>query len=360
VSLCAALGALAPLSPARSAVIAPPPGQEIIVTQERVLIVFDPLTGSQTVLVQHTFVGTSAPFGLIIPTPKPARAQVAPERLRVAVSKRLHPVARPRRTLEIELVSWVGACAVREVGETAAGGGGKRRLPNARGEPALIGGSPEPLHDWLLNHGFTLAPAQAAWLSDLRARGWSAVAVVVRPPSVDGPPPAELRGPVIALTHPADEPVYAAAQPPFALAGAARNNEGPPLEIAVLTEWAVDVDAPDPPAPFFAATLSSRDISRISVESGGLPWSFRRDGTLTAFELPRPPGRGIVRFVRTEPRPAVRPTPQVDLLPQKVSIPVELILVALALGVWAWLRFGRSSPSNRSGSGVGGKKRMRL
>ena len=59
-------------APAAAVVIAPPPGQEVVLLEEAALVVFDPLTAAQTIVVQHTFEGTGTPFGLLIPTAKPA------------------------------------------------------------------------------------------------------------------------------------------------------------------------------------------------------------------------------------------------------------------------------------------------
>jgi hypothetical protein len=48
-------------APAHSAVIAQPPGQAITVLSEHALVVFDPLAGTQTLILQHIFEGTSTP-----------------------------------------------------------------------------------------------------------------------------------------------------------------------------------------------------------------------------------------------------------------------------------------------------------
>ena len=325
---------------AQAAVVAPPPGQEVVIISEHVLLVYDPLTESQTIVVQHIFEGTSTPFGLLLPTPKPARVSLPSERLQSAIRGRLHPRGRVRRTLDIELVTWVGGCALREVGDDSTGRGEAKAPPAPHAAASTLGAAPEPLHDWLLDNGFTVSPAQAAWLGRLRASGWSVVGVVVTPRPTGLAPPPTLRGPVIAITHEADSASYAAAHPPFALdrAGA----DSPPLEVAVLTEWAVSVEGPNVPQPFFAARITDRDVARIGAEAGGLPWAFRRTGTLTAFDLRRPDtDEGVLRFGRSHPRPTLKPVPTPRLRAHSFPVPVELFAALVAGAVWWWMRFGR-------------------
>lgn len=337
-----ALALLCMCGGARAAVVAPPPGRSVVVLDEQVTLVFDPLTNSQTTLVQLEFEGTASPFGLIFPTPKPAQVERVSDRLRRALDTTLHPRAQTQRILDVEYYSWAGSCAVREIGDVADPEELDARTPTAGAEPSGLGAGEGALHDWLLREGFTLAPAQSAWLDELRSRGWSLVVVTVRPPITEGPPHSRLRGPVLAITHEADEPIYAARMPPFAIA----NDRAPPgsvvpLEVAVLTEWAVSVDRDDPPEPFFADALGGRDVLRISGEAGGTPWNFRRDGTLTAFDVERPDGLGIVRFVRTSPRPAIHPPPRHELKTHRMRLPIEAILLVVGGLAWTWMRFAR-------------------
>jgi hypothetical protein len=330
--------------PARAAVVAPSPGQQVRLRAEEALIVFDPLTSQQTVVVQHTFDGTTTPFGLLLATPDAARVQVVPERLKEAVDDILHPSAKSIRTLDIELHSWIGGLLVREVGDPPPEGDeSPGRAPPARGEAVALGSAPEPVHDWVLANGFTLAPAQAAWLAEMRDKGWSVTGVVVQPPKSAAPPPT-LRGPVLALTHPAEAPVFAAGMPPFAVlpgGGAAL----PPVDVAVLTEWAVSLATESPPEPYFADTLTGREVNRLGGRAG-LPWAFRRDGTLTAFRLDRPPGPGILQFARAEPRAAIRPEPVPREKIHRFRVPIEVPVLVLALVGVLWVRSRRREPAD--------------
>lgn len=326
--------------PASAALVAPPPGQDVVMLEEHVLLVFDPLTGTQTMLIDHVFEGTATPFGIIIPTPAPAQVSTPSDRLRQAVQARLHPLGKVRRTLDVELVSWARGCALRPVGDGVGETQAERGGAGTSVQATSLGMAPEPMHEWLLAHGFTLAPAQAAWLTELTAQGWSLVGVVVRPPAGGATPPPRLQGPVLAITHEAQRPIYAGGHPPFAIDARGRPAP-PPLEVGVLTEWAVNLDAEAQPEPFFADALSSADVGRLGSEAGGLPWAFRRDGTLTAFRLERPPGAGILQFSRTDPRPPLRPEPRPQIRAHRLKIPVEAFLLAVVGAVWLWLRFGR-------------------
>lgn len=338
-------------APVRAAVIAPAPGQSVEMLEEHVLLVYDPLTASQTTVVQHVFAGTASPFGLILPVPEQARIRTHGQRLRNAIRNRLHPRGRVQRTLSVELTSWAAGCALRDVGDGVVVEGDEEKR-GGRGvvvETATLGSAPEPLHDWLLDNGFTVAPAQAAWLNELRASGWGLVGVTVHPRSMEGVPAPRMRGPVISITHEAREPLFAARHPPFALVDDGR--AGPRLEMAVLTEWAVEVDAERAPQPFFADILTEKAVNRLSTDAGSLPWDFRREGSLTGFEVERPTaGRGIVRFVRRDPWPTIRPTPAPRIRANTLHLPVEVVLLLLGLAAWGWRR------PNRRRLGRGGQR----
>ncbi len=323
-----------------AAVIAPPPGKEVVVLDESVIIVHDPLTSRQTVLVQHTFEGTGSPFGILIPTPKPANVEVISDRVHRAFAAQIHPQAQTQRSLELNYVSWAGACSVREVGDPEVEVGAESKASGATAIATNLGAAPEPLHDWLLSEGFTVAPAQALVLDELRGRGWTIVAVAVHPPSGNAAPAPRLRGPALAITHEANEPIYAASHPPFALT-LSSTVLAPPLELGVLTEWAVGLDVESPPTPFYADAITGRETLRIANESRGERWSFRRDGTLTVYAFPRPTGLGIVRFVRVAARPpthpAVRPIEKVH----RVAVPIELLIMLIGLLAYLWTRVAR-------------------
>ena len=343
IGLCALLWAGA----AQALVVAPPPGQQVTARSESVVLVHDPLTATQTVVVQMMFDGTSKPFGLIIPTPQPPQVTVVSDRLWRAVRNRLHPQGKVRRTLDLELGSWIGGCALREVGDDPEATEHTDRGTATTAKATTLGTAAEPLHDWLLVNGFTVAPAQAAWLGRLRGLGWTLTGVVVRPGRTEGAPSPVLKGPVLAFTHAAaDGPMYAAAHPNFALV-ASDDTPTPPLEVAVLTEWPVAPDSNEPADPFYADAITGRDVVRFGNDAGGLPWAFRRDGTLTAFELSRPTGLGVLRFVRCDPYPPRRPEPSPQLRAHHLKVPIEALLFVFGITFWAWLRFVRGRNTNR-------------
>jgi len=327
-------------SDAGAAVVAPSPGQALQVLREEAVLVFDPLTGQQTTLVQHVFTGTAAPFGVIIPTPRPATARTVPDRLMAALDATLHPKAAVHRVLDLRVTSWVGNCALQEVGDIAPEGAQTTEAAGSAGTATTLGIAPEPLHDWMLENGFTLTPAQTVYLDEVRARGWSLTAVVVRPPNFDGPLPETLRGPVISLAHEAEEPTFAAGHPPEALV-AERGPAPPTLEVAVLTEWPVALDASASPEPIYLDAVEGRDVARVAMLGGEPRWSFRRDGTMTQFPIERPSGPGFLRFVRAAPRPPIKPAPEPLTRVHRVGIPIEALLALVAFLAWGWLRWGR-------------------
>lgn len=324
-------------SPVAAAVIAPSPGRQVALRDEAAWIVFDPLSGTQTIVVQHTFEGTDAPFGLLIPTPRPARARVASERLRKGLREHLHPRARAQRSLDIDFYAWSSGCLVRPVGDGLAPSDSAPASAEARATITPIGSAPEPLHDWMLSRGFTVAPAQAAWLAELRRRDWSVLAVEVKPPKTKGLPAAELRGPVLVIEHDAESPVYAAGDPPFALAPGETPRRAP-LELAILTEWPAGLEHDANSEPFYADAFTTRQLQQLGRDVGGLPWGFRRDGTLTAFRLQPSATTSVLQITRLGARPSVRPTPTRATRLHSVEVPLEPVLAGAVLLVWWGLR----------------------
>jgi len=326
--------------PVEAVVVAPQPGQTVVVLEERVVLVYDPLTASQTVLLQVVFEGTSMPFGLLIPTPKPAKAELVSDRVRRSMQTRLHPIGHVQRTLDLRFVSWIASCALRDVGDGAGSEDeeGERRRP-VTGVATFLGPEADPTHDWLLENGLTIAPAQAAWLADLRKLGWSVTGVIVRPPDDGGVAPPRLNGPAIALTHEADEPVYASGHPAFSLTGAGA--VPPDLELAVFSEWAVDLPMDGAPEPFFADVIARKEVNRMEADAGGLPWNFRREGTLTAWRLAGLNRPDTVRLSRADPRPPLRPQPEPRLRAYRFDLPMELLIGVILFLLRAWIRVGR-------------------
>ncbi len=292
------------------------------------------------------FSGTARPFGILIPTPGPTEVSIQTDRLARAIHQRLHPKGPERSTLDVQFISWTSDCALRHVGDISHTTQSSTASPSTRAEGHHLGNAPEPVHDWMLKQGFTLSPAQSQWIRSLQASGWSITAVKVQPQKPDGQaPPSRLKGPVIALTHPAEEPVFASGHPPFALR--AEKSVPPPLEVAVLTEWAVSIESLYAEMPFYADMISGSETARLSTESSR-PWSFRRDGTLTAFHIDRDASSPILRFIPTDPRPTIRPTPESTVRPHHLRIPLELLLLGVVLGIYGLTRVWRSGKHNYS------------
>lgn len=330
---------------ARAAIIAPSPGQTIETLEEHAMIIFDPLTGTETLVLQHIFSGTSRPFGILIPTPTPTQVSIQPESLSRAIHQRLHPKGPERSTLDVQFISWAASCAIRQVGDEPNSQKGNASAPTTKAEGNHLGSAPEPVHDWILKNGFTLSPAQAVWIRSLQNTGWSLTGIVVRPMQSDGQaPPSRLKGPVISLTHAAEEPVFAAGHPPFALHS--NQSKYPDLEIAVLTEWSVNIESMYTEVPFYSDMISGHEAARLSSESTR-SWAFRRDGSLTAFHIPRDESTNILRFTPTDPRPTIKPVPAATVRPHHLRIPVEAFFIITILGVYGLIRAWRSDKHNR-------------
>lgn len=346
-SLCLLLVLTGIADCAQAAIVVTPPGKSVAVMEEKAFIVFDPLTGVQSTIVRHGFEETGFAFGLLLPVPAPTKVQQHATRLRRVIENRLWPRGKVQRALQVDFVSWLSGCVIPDVGDPTAPAPEASKSGTARAQHTPLGNAPERLHDWLLSNGFTLAPAQTAWIETLRSQGWSFIGFILRPPTGEHRAGTLLYGPVISLTHATAEPVYAAYEPPFALFDEPGNPSTAPIEVSILSEWAVAPQGAKAPAPFYADTFPLKQLIRLRNQAGRVPWSFRRDGTLTGYLLPRPGGDGILRFRRTTPFPRTRPTAAAREQAYRIELPVELIAL-IAIGFFFGLGRFRRRPGRRS------------
>ncbi len=317
---------------ASATMIASPPDEQVRLTEEHIFVVFDPLTASQTVVVHHVFAPTSVSFGLLIPVPGPARTTTLRERTRRALDRRLHPVGRPRRVLDVEFRSWLKGCVAREVGLPDLEMQTENKEGTLGSQPyRSLGPGSEALHGWLTENGLTLTPEQTRRLDRLRAMGWQLVAV-----RIDAQPTDRLReklkGPILALTHAAEEAVVAP------MWRSSLDISRHLFELTFLSEWSPAIrNAPDY-EPFLSANSSVNDLKALSRKPRSAPWSFRRSGMITAFKNPPLSAEGLIHLDPVDPRPDVKPPMRISRKPSSVVLPLEVVFGLPAGLWWLWIR----------------------
>jgi len=190
------------------------------------------------------------------------------------------------------------------------------------------------IYDWFLGHGFTVAPSQAAWLSELLDADWAVVGLIITPPL--GRSASEtFTGPVIGIGHAAESLVYPGSAPSaeFRLKDAQHEV---PLELAILTETGVSVDVARQVNHFVFEHLSAERLRRIAKKARGIPWTFLRDGALTAYRLERPQNIGLISFRATDNLKTTRPRPEKRTSPIHIPVPVEGVLLGGVVVIWLW------------------------
>ncbi len=308
------------------------PTERIQTLDESAVLVFDPLARSQTTLIRWRFEGATRPFAVILPVPDQAELKVGLKSTFDAFQRRLHPVGRVRRDIQLDFKSWVGSCVVPEVGDVAP------KQSTVKTPTLTLTASPvneTPMnHDWFLRNGFTISPAQASWLREIKQLGWRAVAVRFVPPA-DVQPSDVHTSPVVAITHRSTEAVYPAYIPKFSIKTAPGADV--PLEIAVLSEWPVEMTGRETDTPFLSEPLTGKSLARIAKTARGLDWTFRRDGILTAYRLNSRRNARRLTFTRSSAIPAVRPPVTPRVRPVLIPVPVEAVLIISGIVIWAWI-----------------------
>jgi hypothetical protein len=306
---------------------------DVKIVSEEAFLVFDPLATSQTTLVRFKITGATKPFGVLIPVAQKAQVSFGHIRSFSQMTKQVRPTATANRNIQVNVTSWVGSCLVPEVGRepTTPPDVEKRRL-KASTSTALK--TENHSRAWLMERGFSLAPGQVSWMRELRAQGWTFLAIMITPPPMDDPSET-LLSPIITYTHSTNYIAYNIHQPPISLL-ADRDYSKTPLNVAVLTEWPVGPETQNATELVVSQPITSVRLRRMARRARGLPWGFRRDGHLTAYSLKKRSTAGILRFTRMDSLPRKKPyTKQEDRL-VNIDLPVEVILFAGWLTVWAW------------------------
>jgi hypothetical protein len=294
--------------------------------------VFDPLARSQTTLIRWRFTGATRPFAVMVPVPEGATLKVGQKAPFNAFQKRLHPVGRMRRDIQLDFRSWLGSCLVPEVGDVETA----RRLIKKKDlflNARRVVEDPTS-HTWFLRNAMTISPTQVSWLRGVKDLGQRVVAVRLTPPD-DGREEDTFTSPIVAITHRSTEPIYPAYIPKFSMNETAGAEV--PLEIAVLTEWPVQVSGYDDKSPFLSVPISEKDLSRIAKSARGLDWSFRRDGILTAYQIRRRGADREMVFIQSDVVRTVAPKPSARVRPVLIPIPIEAIALVLGITFWGWL-----------------------
>ncbi len=306
------------------------------VVQETAAVIFDPLTQTQTTLIRWTVRGLDRPAALLVPVSSNASVHLGHDRILERLLKSLRPVGKVRREVEIGLSSWAGACLVPLVGDVP-GDDIEDTPASLRAEGRALVRGPRD-HAWFLEHNFTLAPGQAGWLEKLQRRGFKTASLLLTPPDAASSEQTVV-SPVLAISHQASKASYEAFMPRASIAE--KSDQEAPLSLAVLSETRMEIAEYAALTPFSALSMSAKDIGNLERVSRGLPWTFRRAGTLTGFRLEARGEVDVLTFQASADRTPIKPDRSARVRTVRIEIPLEILLAGVFAGGWFWLRARR-------------------
>ena len=88
---------------------------------------------------------------------------------------------------------------------------------------------------------------------------------------------------------------------------------------------------PKPHRPTQSKSLERLEVNELSSALITSPWSYKRGGVLSHFELSAPEGLTKIKGSADEGRALIKPPPEHQERLHILSIPIELVLIALAI-----------------------------
>ena len=319
------------------------PGKDIQLRAQKVVVIFDPLTHSQTTLLSLVLGPINSPFGILVPTPTPPDIHILKDAFFRSVESRLRPPPSKARTFDLQFDTALGGLLARTVGDEAQIEAPPKAVLLHDVSTTHLGRDNLPLDRWLLTRGLTLSPAQANQVYALRKMGWSITGIYVKPK--EGVQESAIgRPPVLALTFETSEAVFSTAIPPQVHEEGALIPESPPqvghplVEISVISEWPALLKSTAELAPFYADRIDNSTLARWARIGRAHPWTFKRNGHMTTFQAPRQSGDGILRFGPAQQYMQIKPRAQVSEDRIEISVPVEVALLLPVVLFWFWRR----------------------
>lgn len=300
---------------------APPQGKEVQIADEEAVILWEPLTQTETFIRRATFVSTAQSFGFLVPTPTlPVLADVPDD---LGAERRAIAPRQVEETSGFELDPTPLAL-------TCMGGGMKgAAMDDARAvrvmQTAHVAGydattlaadDPAALAAWLGQHGYATTPELTAWLARYTETHWVITAFVVASDEKAEHYDVSTRN--VKMTFKTDRPFYPYREPASAKSAPQR----------LLRVW---MFAPERmtgtigTAPWPGTTLWSGNYHAAPGETIG------RDAHLTVFEdtsSPRP-GTDELYFARSADQKDVEQPPIVHTRKHWVPLPLDLLALVV-------------------------------
>ena len=332
-------------SSAGSTLVIAPPGEVMEVRAARAVLVFDPLTQSQTTILEFVIGPVGDAFGLLVATPTPPQLTILKTSFFKGIDKRLYPAPSTARSIDIEFQSTLGNLLSREVGDDIRMGDAPKALLLEMASITALGRDEIMFDRWILERGLTLTPDQSNHLFKMRNMGWSITGIYLRP-TKKSPETLVGRTPVLALTFETSEAAFSTRGKPDTASIIASSMSEPSIEralmeISVISEWPARLSDKQNLDPFYVNELDAGSLVRWAKLGRAHPWTFKRDGYMTTFQAPRENRSGVLRFGPAQRYIQIRPQPQVSEDRIEVNVPLEAAILAPLITFWIWRRARR-------------------
>jgi hypothetical protein len=336
------LAALAP--PAGACATAYPRGAVAEIAEESALIVWDAAAHREHFIRRAAFRAKAKDFGFLVPTPaKPELAEVSD-----AVFASLERITQPEVVYErewgVEPTLSCGLMFLRGAAKSAAVAGAPVRVLDTQrvaGFDAVVleADSAGALAQWLKDHGYDQRPELSAWLEPYVAAKWKLTAFKIATGEAAAPETSAVR-----MSFAADRPFF-----PYREPSDARENRpaSAPSGDRLLRVFFAGTERVDGTIGAAAAPWPGRAVWSGRVPAAAL--DFLPNGVspgidwLTMFEdraSPRP-GTDDLYFAPGRDRGPVKPPPLVEKIPDKIPLPLDIVLGGGLLCSYLWRRVRR-------------------
>jgi hypothetical protein len=322
------VGCCAASHDARACAPAPRPGAEVSIADESAIVVWDKDAKREHFIRRASFRSDAKDFGFLVPTPDIPELSAVDD----AIFTRLEQVTSPEEIHQARytLLPTGLLLGFFLLSRGAPGSSSSVRVLDEQrvaGYDAVVLGadSPDALAGWLASHGYAARPALEQWLRPYVAQKWKLTAFRIASDAGAG----TISTQAVRMSFHTDRPFF-----PYREPSDQRDPTPTPLRRSLRIFYVASERA--------SAVIGVADhwpgrtlwSDRLDPARAQLPVDTTPGAWLTAFEddaSPRP-GTDDLYFSPANDRAAFRPPPIVIDDEVRIPIPIDLLLIALAVG----------------------------
>jgi len=357
--------------PTSAVLVALAPGEKTAPLLERVLVTFDPLSESQTVVAQTSLRGALKHFAVLTAVPKGVEISYTTTAIWNHLNRYVGPKVIYERSLDLQPYSYLWGLIVDDSNERSVS---LETYGVWRSNHTGVYATEAALHEWLISQGLTLSASHALSVKDIYASGLAVAVIEVKPKRPDVHAHETTWTSTWIFTSPSASPHYWVARPrlPRPLSEAPSPLEARyPLNLTTLTEWPTQLAQPSglssrsrlsssrlegaqhavSEAEALSETrmtayakVSREHVSRFNKKLQSTRWNFRRGGTLTQLETQPREGVWRVALERSSEDPQVERILQTRKRRYTLPLPIEPLLALLYGLWWLWFRYAQEEP----------------